>query len=136
MISDPKKLFQERNLTFIDYSPSSTPPRLETDFETETPVETDIQFLVMDEEELERLYRVIIHNDNTTTFEFVINVLVVIFERTFQQAEHIAFQAHTEGNAYVVTLPLEEAKQRVFKAQYLARQQGFPLTFTIEPEDD
>ncbi|MBE7551748.1 MAG: ATP-dependent Clp protease adaptor ClpS [Anaerolineales bacterium] len=88
----------------------------------------------MDEEELERPYRVIIHNDDVTTFEFVIVVLVTIFERTFPHAEDIAFEAHTQVNAYVCTLPLEEAKGRVFKAQYAARQQGFPLTFTIEPE--
>ena len=102
--------------------------------DTETQTDLDLEFIVMDEEELERPYRVIIHNDNVTTFEFVVNVLVVIFERTFAQAENIAFEAHTQGNAYVSTLPLEEAKSRVFKAQYAARQQGFPLTFTIEPE--
>jgi ATP-dependent Clp protease adaptor protein ClpS len=88
----------------------------------------------MAEEELERPYRVIIHNDDVTTFEFVVVVLVTIFELTFPQAEDIAFEAHTQGNAYVCTLPLEEAKSRVFKAQHAARQQGFPLTFTIEPE--
>jgi ATP-dependent Clp protease adaptor protein ClpS len=104
--------------------------------ETDTEIQTDLdlEFIVMAEEELERPYRIIIHNDSVTTFEFVINVLVVIFERTFAQAENIAFEAHTQGNAYVGTLPLEEAKSRVFKAQYAARQQGFPLTFTIEPE--
>lgn len=113
-------------------------PSLETDTDTDTDTNTDVdiglEFIVMDEEELERPYRVIIHNDNVTTFEFVINVLVVIFQVTFRQAEAIAFEAHTRGNAYVCTLPLEEARSRVFKAQYLARQQGFPLTFTIEPE--
>jgi ATP-dependent Clp protease adaptor protein ClpS len=103
-----------------------------TDTDTETGV--DLEFVVMDEEELERPYRVIIHNDDVTTFEFVINILVVIFQLSFAQAEEIAFEAHTKGNAYVCTLPLEEAKSRVFKAQYAARQQGFPLTFTIEPE--
>ncbi|HXW00489.1 MAG TPA: ATP-dependent Clp protease adaptor ClpS [Anaerolineae bacterium] len=108
--------------------------KLDTDTDTETETGIDLEFIVMDEEELERPYRVIIHNDNVTTFEFVIIVLVTIFELSFAQAEDIAFEAHTKGNAYVCTLPLEEAKSRVFKAQYVARQQGFPLTFTIEPE--
>lgn len=102
------------------------------DIDTETDV--DIEFVVMDEEELERPYRVIIHNDDVTTFDFVIAVLVTIFELSFRKASDIAFEAHTRGNAYVTTLPLKEAKSRVFKAQYAARQQGFPLTFTIEPE--
>ncbi len=106
----------------------------ESDTDTVTVTDMDIEFVVMDEAELDRPYRVIIHNDNVTTFDFVIAVLVTIFERTIGQAEHIAYETHTKGNAYVATLPLEEAKSRVFKAQYTARQQGFPLTFTLEPE--
>ena len=109
---------------------------LNNDTNTETTPDTDIdlEFVVLDEKELERPYRVIIHNDDVTTFEFVIAVLVEIFELSVYRSEQIAYEAHTQGNAYVTTLPLEEAKSRVFKAQYLARQQGFPLTFTIEPE--
>jgi ATP-dependent Clp protease adaptor protein ClpS len=110
-------------------------PEVDTDTETDTETNTDIdiEFVVMDEAELERPYRVIIHNDDVTTFEFVINVLVVIFGLSFRRASDVAYEAHTIGNAYVTTLALEEARSRVFKAQYLARQQGFPLTFTIEP---
>ena len=102
--------------------------------ETETETGIDLEFVVMDEEELERPYRVIIHNDNVTTFEFVINILVTIFQLSFFKATRVAFEAHNRGNAYVCTLPLEEAKSRVFKAQFAAREKGFPLTFTIEPE--
>jgi len=111
-------------------------PRFDLDVETETDTDTDIdlEFVVMDEEELERPYRVIIHNDDVTTFEFVINILVTVFELTFLRATRIAFEAHHQGNCYVCTLPLAEAKNRVFKAQFAARQRGFPLTFTIEPE--
>jgi len=107
-------------------------PKFDTDTETDTGI--DLEFVIMDEEELAHPYRVIIHNDNVTTFEFVINTLVVVFEQTFIKATHIAFEAHSTGQAYVCTLPLEEAKSRVFKAQFAARQQGFPLTFSIEPE--
>ena len=109
-------------------------PRFDTDTDTETDTGIDLEFIVMDEEELERPYRVIIHNDDVTTFEFVIIILVTVFQLTFDQADNVAYEAHTKGNAYVCTLPLEEAKSRVFKAQYVARQNGFPLTFTIEPE--
>jgi ATP-dependent Clp protease adaptor protein ClpS len=102
--------------------------------ETETETGIDLEFVVMDEEELERPYRVIIHNDNVTTFEFVINILVTIFQLSVFKATRVALEAHHRGNAYVCTLPLEEAKSRVFKAQFAAREKGFPLTFTIEPE--
>jgi ATP-dependent Clp protease adaptor protein ClpS len=104
------------------------------DHETDTETGIDVEFIVMDEEELEKPYRVIIHNDDVTTFEFVINILVTVFALTFIRATHIAFETHHTGASYVCTLPLEEAKSKVFKAQFAARQQGFPLTFSIEPE--
>jgi len=106
----------------------------DTDTDVQTDTGIDLEFIVMDEEALEQPYRVLIHNDEVTTFEFVVNVLVTIFEQTFVRATKIAFEAHFKGNAYVATLPLHEAKSRVFKAQFSARQQGFPLTFSIEPE--
>jgi len=106
----------------------------DTESDTETTTDIDIEFVVMDEEELARPYRVIIHNDHVTTFDFVIAVLVTIFELPANRAIDVAYEAHTKGNAYVATLPLEEAKSRVYKAQYAARENGFPLSFTIEPE--
>lgn len=109
-------------------------PICDTDTDTETETGIDLEFIVLDEEELERPYRVILHNDDVTTFDFVIAVLARVFMLAWATAERIAVEAHYQGNAYVCTLPLEEAKSRVFKAQYAARQQGFPLTFTIEPE--
>ncbi|MDH3675728.1 MAG: ATP-dependent Clp protease adaptor ClpS [Anaerolineae bacterium] len=108
------------------------PPDRSTDTDTDTGI--DLEFVVMDEDELDQPYRVIIYNDEVTTFEFVINILVVVFELTFVRATRTALEAHMKGNGYVCTLTLAEAKRRVFKAQFAARQQGFPLTFSIEPE--
>ena len=51
--------------------PANTETGTETD--TDTSTDLDIEFVVMDETELERPYRVIIHNDNVTTFDFVLN---------------------------------------------------------------
>jgi ATP-dependent Clp protease adaptor protein ClpS len=107
---------------------------LDVDPDTETDTGVDLEFVVMDEEELERPYRVIIHNDDVTTFEFVINILATVFELSYIKAVRIAFEAHYRGSCYVCTLPLEEAKRKVFQAQFAARQEGFPLTFSIEPE--
>jgi ATP-dependent Clp protease adaptor protein ClpS len=121
-------------MTIDKYRWWAATPLDDTDTDTQTDTGIDLEFVVQDEEELEKPYRVIIHNDDVTTFEFVINILVVVFQLTFARATHIAFETHHTGVSYVATLPLEEAKQKVFKAQYAARQQGFPLTFSIEPE--
>jgi len=42
--------------------------------------------------------------------------------------------AHYEGEAYVVTLPYAEAKERVYQAHSLARQNNYPLSFYLERE--
>lgn len=80
-------------------------------------------------------YRVIVHNDDVTPFNFVVAILIRIFELTPVIAEHVTYRAHTKGLALVAVLPKSEAERRVGKAHFAARLEGFPLTFTIEPED-
>lgn len=95
----------------------------------------DIDLVPIPQEDLDKPYRVIILNDDVTTFEFVIVALVTVFDLTPTRAEEIAWETHIEGEALVAVLPLEEAKEKVFRVQYAARQQGFPLEFVIEPDD-
>lgn len=95
----------------------------------------DIQILPMSEAELEKLYRVIIINDDKTTFEFVIVSLIIVFNIEESRAEAIAWETHTRGEAYVATLPYEEAKEKVSRVMMAARQQGYPLEFVIEPDE-
>ena len=56
-------------------------------------------------EEMEKLYRVIILNDDKTTFEFVIISLITVFKIEPTRAEDIAWETHNVGEAYVATLP-------------------------------
>lgn len=87
------------------------------------------------DEKLEPPCRVIIHNDDVTPFEFVIIILQRIFELNAMVAEKVAYTAHTNGTAYVTTLPCAEAHRRVGKAHFAASLEGFPLTFSVEPEE-
>lgn len=95
---------------------------------------TDVEFVVASDEELERPYRVIIENDDVTPMDFVVLVLLTIFELSFERAQDVMLAAHTEGRAYVVTLPFEEAQQRVYTAHSMAREAGYPLSFYLEPD--
>ena len=81
-----------------------------------------------------RLYRVIIHNDEITPMDFVIDILMSIFMLPTANAAHVMYTAHLNGNAYVQTLPKSEAQRRINKAHFAARFKGYPLQFTIEPE--
>jgi ATP-dependent Clp protease adaptor protein ClpS len=85
-------------------------------------------------EELERLYRVIIHNNDVTPYDFVIVILVRFFQLDAPAAELVTWTAHTTGSAQVSILPLAEARRRVGKAQFAANLEGYPLHFTIEPD--
>ena len=80
------------------------------------------------------LYRVIIHNDEITPMDFVIDILMSIFMLPTANAAHVMYTAHLNGNAYVQTLPKSEAQRRINKAHFAARFKGYPLQFTMEPE--
>lgn len=102
--------------------------------ETTTTTIVDVEYRVISDEELERPYRVIIENDDVTPMEFVTLVLLTIFELSYERAVQVMLEAHYKGRAYVVTLPFEEAQQRVYTAQSIARDAGYPLSFYLEPD--
>jgi len=84
---------------------------------------------------LEPLYRVLIHNDDVTPYDYVIAVLRTIFDLSHELAEHVTWVAHTTGVAYVLTRPRSEAERLVNQAHMAARLDGYPLTFSLEPDD-
>lgn len=81
-----------------------------------------------------RKHNVIILNDDFTTFEFVIEVMMTVFGKTQQQAEEIAEETHTRQKAVVGRYPLDIARSKVAKATRMARAEGYPLKFDIQPE--
>ncbi len=101
--------------------------------ETEREVEEDLDWRL--DASHGGMGHVIVHNDDVTSFEFVIGVLASVFELPGGDAERVAVRAHVTGQAFVATYPMEEAKYRVGRAHGAARAAGYPLTFTIEPAD-
>ena len=74
-------------------------------------------------------------NDDVTPMVYVVLVLLNVFELDFDSAMTVMLEAHHKGRALVRTLPLEEAQQRVYAAQSLARAAGYPLSFYLEPDE-
>jgi len=95
----------------------------------------DIETVTDQKMDVEPLWRVIIHNDDVTPYDFVVHLLMSIFKLSNEVADHIALTAHVTGRALVVTRPKREAETLVAKAHFAARLQDYPLTFTLEPED-
>ena len=81
-----------------------------------------------------RRYKVIVLNDDFTTFEFVIMIMTTVFLKTHQQAEEIAETTHIHQKATVGTYSYDIAKSKVAKATVMARAENYPLSFEIEPE--
>ena len=71
-------------------------------------------------------------NDDFTTFEFVIMVMMTVFLKTEEEACTIAEATHVNKKAKVGTYSLDIAKSKVAKAVNMARAEGFPLRFDIQ----
>lgn len=94
----------------------------------------EIQIIEDTETELEPMYTVIIHNDEVTPMDFVVEVLKQIFFLGNDRAAEIMLAAHIKGSSYVQTLPKSEAENRIERAHYAANVEGYPLRFTMERE--
>jgi ATP-dependent Clp protease adaptor protein ClpS len=70
-----------------------------------------------------------------TPFDFVIGVLMAVFDLSQELAEHITYVAHTRGVARVVSCPRQEAERLTRKGHALAQLNGFPLAFSLEPDE-
>ncbi|HQV70903.1 MAG TPA: ATP-dependent Clp protease adaptor ClpS [Thermoflexales bacterium] len=84
---------------------------------------------------VEPLWRVWIHNDDVTTFEFVIRILMNVFGLNSEDAELLAWITHTQDVALVGAWPKNEALERINKATFAARLENFPLQFSAEPDE-
>jgi ATP-dependent Clp protease adaptor protein ClpS len=87
------------------------------------------------EAEQAKRWKIIAHDDNVTTMEFVVRIMVQIFKKPLILAEAIMWQVHNEGLSVIDVLPKPEAEYRVRNATAAARLEGFPFRFTLEPED-
>lgn len=94
----------------------------------------DEQVLTEDETKLEKpsLYKVLIHNDNFTTMEFVVYVLHSIFQMTESEAVRVMLNVHIQGVGVAGIYPFEIAEMKVAKVTNLAQANEFPLLCTLE----
>ena len=74
------------------------------------------------------------HNDNITTMEFVIKVLIEIFHRTPDDAEQLMLKIHHEGSAMIGVYTYDMARTKVRTVTLRAQEKGFPLKTTYEQE--
>lgn len=83
-----------------------------------------------------RRYKVIIYNDDFTTMEFVVMILKQIFFKSEEEAQTLMLQVHHSDKAVVGIYSYDIAVSKAKKATSMAREQGFPLRLTVEPEEE
>lgn len=79
-----------------------------------------------------KLYKVLLHNDDYTTMEFVVYVLQTIFHRSETDAVQIMLHVHKNGIGVAGVYTYEVAEIRVAQVEALARRHEFPLRCSVE----
>ena len=82
-----------------------------------------------------RNYKVIIHNDDFTTMDFVVRILKEVFFYSEEKAEALMLKVHHSNMAVVGVYTYDIATSKTQKATKMARDNGFPLLITVEPEE-
>jgi ATP-dependent Clp protease adaptor protein ClpS len=80
------------------------------------------------------MFKVVFHNDDYTTQEFVTEVLRAYFHKTEAEASYIMLTVHRKGSAVAGVYTRDVAETKVAQVTTLARKEGMPLLLTTEPE--
>lgn len=84
--------------------------------------------------ELPKKYKVLLHNDDYTTMEFVIFILQNVFHKSLEEAEKIMMEVHRAGIGLCGIYTFEIAESKSKKVEQLALKNSHPLRCSIEPE--
>ena len=98
-------------------------PKIEEEIELETEIEEP------------KMYKVLLHNDDYTSMDFVVEVLMGIFHKNRQPAEQIMWFIHEKGKAVCGVYTFEIAQMKVEQVRAYAKKEGFPLLATFEEDN-
>ena len=88
------------------------------------------------EEEVKKpsMYKVLLHNDDYTSMEFVVEILLFVFNKSIEAATMIMLKVHKEGIGVSGVYTYEVAETKVDTVHTLAREREFPLKCTMEKD--
>jgi ATP-dependent Clp protease adaptor protein ClpS len=93
---------------------------------------TDTDSNVEEEVKEPKKYRVVMYNDDYTTMDFVVRVLMTVFHKTRDQATQLMLKIHNTGKAVCGVYTEEVAETKVTAVETMARNEGFPLKCSME----
>jgi len=80
------------------------------------------------------MYKVILHNDDYTPMDLVVDILMKIFHKNIDEANEIMWRVHEKGKAVCGIYVHEIAQTKVHQVKTVAKANGFPLLATYEKE--
>jgi len=97
-------------------------------------IEEDVISEIRDETDEPPMYKVLLHNDDYTTMEFVIEILILVFRKSPEDSVEIMLNVHHKGVGVCGVYTYEMSETKVNNVHALASQYGFPLKCTMEKE--
>ena len=82
-----------------------------------------------------RMYKVLLHNDDFTTMEFVVAILITIFNKSESEATAIMLHIHRTGMGVAGVFTYEIGEAKVSETMQAAEEAEYPLLCTLEPDD-
>lgn len=80
------------------------------------------------------IYRVLLHNDDYTTMDFVVEVLMTVFQKSMEESILIMLNVHRQGTGMCGLYTYEVAETKMNSVHALARKKDFPLRCSVEKE--
>lgn len=97
-------------------------------------VEEEVTYETKDEVREPSMFRVLLHNDDYTTMEFVVEILIIVFNKSPEESVEIMLNVHRKGIGICGVYTFEVSETKVNIVHVLARENGFPLKCTMEKE--
>jgi ATP-dependent Clp protease adaptor protein ClpS len=98
---------------------------------------TNTEFELYDEVETKypKKYKVFLLNDDYTSMDFVIDILMSIFHKSYEDAQKIMLEVHEKGKGLCGVYSFEIAETKVMQVKRKAKDNGFPLKAQLEEEE-
>jgi ATP-dependent Clp protease adaptor protein ClpS len=97
-------------------------------------IEDEVDSEIRDEVREPPMYRVLLHNDDYTTMDFVVEILMLVFNKSSEEAVNIMLNIHRKGIGLCGVYTYEVSETKVETVHAIAREHGFPLKCTMEKE--
>ncbi len=97
-------------------------------------IQEEIHVIIEEKTTEPPMYKVLLHNDDYTTKDFVVEILIAVFNKSIDEAKSLMWHVHRNGSGICGIYPYEMAETKVSLVTMAARENGFPLKTTMEKE--